>query len=131
MEAGACAFGTSVCAAGIFTNCTGGVQPSTEMCANNIDDDCDGQVDEGCASSVACGTGAIPETGCMCGNMTYTGGYCCYGTFQTELCFRLPWELLIVFGVLGAVAGVAVHFVRKKGKENSWEELEKKYTTVR
>jgi len=129
-DVGACTFGIKTCLGGFFTNCSGGAEPVPEICGNNIDDDCDGQTDEGCASNVACQFGQIPETGCMCGNMTYAGGYCCFGSFQTEPCVRLPWELLLIFGVMGAVVGVVVHVTRKKNKEASWNELEKKYTPV-
>ncbi|MCC6336188.1 MAG: putative metal-binding motif-containing protein [Myxococcales bacterium] len=44
---GACRKGTQRCVGGHFeSTCTGAVQPSTEVC-NAVDDDCDGEVDEG------------------------------------------------------------------------------------
>ncbi len=129
-DVGACTFGMKTCANGVFTNCTGGVQPIPEICGNDADDDCDGQTDEGCASSAACQWGLIPETGCRCGNTTYASGYCCSGSYQTEPCARIPWELLIIFGVAGAVIGIFIHVTRKKNRESSWKALEKKYTPV-
>jgi hypothetical protein len=46
---GACnKYGTSTCINGNWGACTGLVYPTTEICGNGIDDDCDGQVDEGC-----------------------------------------------------------------------------------
>lgn len=61
---GACAAtGESTCQNGqMVDNCTPGT-PGTETC-NNIDDDCDGQVDEGIAPvSTTCGVGACMKTG--------------------------------------------------------------------
>jgi hypothetical protein len=52
---GACKAGSQACSAGEWGACTGGVAPSDEKC-NNVDDDCDGTVDEDvtapCGSSV-------------------------------------------------------------------------------
>ncbi|MCP3105447.1 hypothetical protein LZ198_41960 [Myxococcus sp. K15C18031901] len=42
---GACKDGVSVCASDLSTVCVGDVKPSVERC-NQVDDDCDGQVDE-------------------------------------------------------------------------------------
>jgi hypothetical protein len=129
IETGACSFGTSLCLDGSWGNCSGGVAPSNEICANNVDDDCDDLIDEGCASSEPCALGRIPETGCKCGNMTYVSGYCCSGRFQTEPCQGLPWEIFIVAGVVALAGGIIIQKKsRKKKKEKaSWEELEKKY----
>ncbi|MCB9638917.1 MAG: hypothetical protein H6728_09245 [Myxococcales bacterium] len=43
---GACKAGTQICSAGSWSVCSGEVLPKTEHCANGIDDNCDGQVDE-------------------------------------------------------------------------------------
>ena len=56
---GACAAtGIETCVAGVWGNdtCTPGI-PTAETC-NNIDDDCDGSVDEGLTRSTTCGVGA-------------------------------------------------------------------------
>jgi len=44
-EVGACQYGTQTCTAGIWSDCSGNIDPVTETC-NNIDDDCDTTVDE-------------------------------------------------------------------------------------
>lgn len=52
---GACDFGVETCIGGAIV-CTGGIGPSPEVC-NNIDDNCDGAVDEGDpGGGDACGT---------------------------------------------------------------------------
>jgi len=60
---GACAVGTMMCQAGILT-CTQTVQPATESC-DSVDNDCDGDVDEGPA--INCGTcqsALLASSGC-------------------------------------------------------------------
>ncbi len=60
---GLCKAGTQVCSAGGWTKtCAGEVVPTTEVCGNNQDDDCDGAKDEGCG--IAFSGGHYP-IGCM------------------------------------------------------------------
>jgi hypothetical protein len=49
---GRCRAGTQVChSTGVWPDgCTGVVLPTREVCANAVDDDCDGMTDEGCAT---------------------------------------------------------------------------------
>jgi hypothetical protein len=44
---GACTFAQEFCSAGQWSGCTA-VFPSAEVCGNNIDDNCNGQIDETC-----------------------------------------------------------------------------------
>ena len=60
---GACRSGLMVCWDGSWGVCNGVVLPTAEIC-NEVDDDCDGQVDEGVLSE--CGTcGPCPECPCF------------------------------------------------------------------
>ena len=75
---GICEPGVELCVAGAFTGtCTGGVQPGTEIC-NNLDDDCDGPVDESTDPGTMCGTSlgtCSPGTlRCVAGTLQCQGG---------------------------------------------------------
>ena len=53
-DVGVCAAGIHTCTAGTFGPCVADITPGIEYCGNNIDDDCDGSVDEtnACVPSV-------------------------------------------------------------------------------
>jgi hypothetical protein len=79
---GACRAGTQTCVGGQWGACTGGVRPVAEICGNGIDDNCNGQVDEGCVvnvdvnvtkdcDTIACPAYAPYPVGC---NLTFSGG---------------------------------------------------------
>lgn len=112
---GRCELGTAVCAGGVWVNCTGGVGPVDEVCGNGLDDDCDGETDEFCASC----TNSIQdgdETGVDC------GGSCPYE------CAGGGWELYVLGGgIVLFVCIIYIFFMRKK-RGPSWEELERKYS---
>ena len=46
-DVGECAAGAQTCSGGAWGSCVGEVGPSVEVC-NNLDNDCDGVVDNGC-----------------------------------------------------------------------------------
>ncbi|HRI63790.1 MAG TPA: MopE-related protein, partial [Polyangium sp.] len=79
---GACAAGTQTCMGGMWGMCAGDVTPQNETC-NGIDDDCNGQVDEGLGVTV-CGTGAchVSVNNCANGNPQM----CVPGNPGTETC---------------------------------------------
>ena len=54
LGAGACIAGTQTCSAGAWSTCVGEVRPVTETC-NNVDDNCDGTVDN--MGDLTCGVG--------------------------------------------------------------------------
>ena len=46
---GICTYGTQTCVDGVWGSCVNETKPlPTELCDNKLDDDCDGDVDEGC-----------------------------------------------------------------------------------
>jgi formylglycine-generating enzyme required for sulfatase activity len=76
---GACA-GHETCRGGRWSACEGGAAPAAEVC-NGVDDDCDGDTDDGgCAAPLECGAIRPGECGCpeaSCGAMVILPG----GTF--------------------------------------------------
>ena len=55
---GSCKGGTQTCNAGEWGSCNGEVKPTNqEVCNNQLDDNCDGNVDEGCNASGSCTAG--------------------------------------------------------------------------
>ncbi len=61
---GICDFGTQNCVQGVWGTCEGGIMPEpNDICFNDLDDDCDGQTDEGCgpmAPGAGAGDGEFP-----------------------------------------------------------------------
>ena len=91
--------GTQLCTNGQWSSCQGAILPSAEQCGDGQDNDCDGQVDEGCAEAPV--TGEEP----------------------------FPWWILSVVGAVIVVAVLALWLLfKKKGEELTWDTLKKKYT---
>jgi hypothetical protein len=64
---GLCRQGAQTCRNGRWSDCAGGVGPKNEVCGNGQDENCDGNVDEGCQLTVAvdrreCNAMACPPT---------------------------------------------------------------------
>ncbi|HRI69220.1 MAG TPA: MopE-related protein, partial [Polyangium sp.] len=82
---GECTAGTVQCTNGV-TSCVGSVGPTTETC-NNLDDDCDGQTDEGISGlGTPCGNNTMP---CRAGATACVNGQIiCQGAIlpQSEVC---------------------------------------------
>lgn len=61
---GNCREGLETCSLGTFSgNCVGQVGPSTELCGNVIDEDCDGVVNNGCDGGVVVVDAGTPDAG--------------------------------------------------------------------
>ncbi len=75
-DVGACTYGVTTCFEGAWGSCTG-VEPISEICENDIDDDCDGSVDEGCP----CAEGNVRNCG-------IDAGICEAGT---QTCYLKEW----------------------------------------
>jgi hypothetical protein len=56
---GVCEQGIQTCVNNQWGSCVGAVNPVTEVCGDGLDNDCDGQVDEGCEQQSFCGDGII------------------------------------------------------------------------
>lgn len=82
MGQGLCVGGQQTCdLTGTWSACVGEVLPSTESC-NNVDDDCNGQVDD--MGTTSCGAGACMVTVSMCENGQLNS--CSPGNPSQEIC---------------------------------------------
>ncbi len=71
---GACSAGVRICntVGSDWSACTAEVTPTTEQCGTNVDEDCDGQVDEGC---VVCGGADLQNDPRNCGTCNHVCQY--------------------------------------------------------
>ncbi|MHC4839327.1 MAG: MopE-related protein, partial [Planctomycetota bacterium] len=81
---GRCADGTPACVGGAPA-CVAREQPGDEAC-NNVDDDCDGQTDEG-LGTITCGVGACRVEAPIC--VAGAAGGCEPGRPAAEICNRI------------------------------------------
>lgn len=93
---GACRTGTQTCLNGNYGACTGEVLPSPEICGNNIDDNCNGSIDETCApigtactSSSTCESGSCVQNVC-CDSACTNTGYSCNLPGSIGVCTPTP-----------------------------------------
>ncbi|MBU1164961.1 fibronectin type III domain-containing protein [Patescibacteria group bacterium] len=88
-DIGICQMGIQTCDSdGLWGACIGAINPTNETCADNLDNDCDGQTDEGCGPCVpddtrSCGTSEVGV--CELGTQTcqQNGNWgICYGAIN-------------------------------------------------
>ncbi len=88
-DIGACSYGAQSCQSGQWSICYGSIDPVTEICANNLDDDCDGETDEACL--------CIPDTQQACSGNTQgicqPGYQTCINGTQWSSCFNQTFPL--------------------------------------
>jgi Putative metal-binding motif len=71
---GLCKTGLVTCAGGVCGTCTGAVTPTAELACDGVDNDCDGQVDEGFGLGEPCGAGIGKPAPCRAGVRACVGG---------------------------------------------------------
>ncbi|RLJ08215.1 MAG: hypothetical protein DRP16_01855 [Candidatus Aenigmatarchaeota archaeon] len=129
---GRCRNGVRYCTGGYWSSeCLNETKPIREICENNIDDDCDSETDEeDCIyeSNSTCYTGEIPQSGCVCGGVVYSRGYCCSGIYSERPCVNyFPIVLISLGTVVLIVLFMLVLYFKSKGKELTWDELKRKW----
>lgn len=120
---GICHSGTKRCTENGWTECTGSVGPMLEVPNNGLDDDCDGQTDEGSAV-VSCFDGIKNgnEESVDCGGSCLKG--CGAGFFEIDL-------MLVAVVVVIIIIAVLVYFVlrsKKDEEEVSWSDLKDRWS---
>lgn len=78
MNVGACHAGVQTCSAdgASYSACVNQVTPGAEICGDNIDNNCDGQIDEGCQVAQCTSAADCPGSDTACQERTCTAGVC-------------------------------------------------------
>ena len=110
---GICSAGTETCLNESWVGCP---EPVNET-YNGLDDDCDTTIDEGTVEPEnipQCPDGMIPLSGCKCGGIFYTKGYCYSDTYHEG---QIDTGMIIlIFGLLISSMIVIIKFSRRRPK---------------
>jgi len=121
-ETGTCREGIQSCVNGKWGECTGQIEPVTEICSNTEDDNCNGQVNEGCPDYILlCQNGIQDDTedGIDC------GGACPNICESKEL-----WVMMILAGLaIIIIVVILAGYMKSQGRELTWSELSKKWNS--
>ncbi|MBK9265759.1 MAG: hypothetical protein IPM54_38975 [Polyangiaceae bacterium] len=90
-QQGPCAAGTLTCTNGALS-CAQTVFATSENCSDNVDNDCDGAVNDGCCPHSVCESGAALPSGC--GGNTCTTSVCNYSGGVLSYCCTSTWDNL-------------------------------------
>ncbi len=125
---GICAPGTQLCITGDWGICTGGVQPrASEICDNGLDDNCNGQTDEGCGPASLCADGLITRF-CSCGGVKTSSGYCCSGRLSDIACLEADASAVTAGVVVLVILIVVAVFFLFQRRKKGWIEATQKYS---
>jgi hypothetical protein len=106
-DIGICETGLRTCIRGQWSECLGEKKPASnfDICDNGIDDNCNGETDEGCEDvNETCNNNRLDpeEEGTDCG-----------GTCPAK-CFSFPWIELTTIGLVVFFVGLALYYVQRE-----------------
>jgi hypothetical protein len=132
---GACHPGTSTCSGGTWSQCSGAVFPAAETCNDGVDNDCDGLTDysdtQDCrvfnqSQNINQSSQPTCNNGIMDGSEEDVD---CGGDCPPCFDYTAIWMTISIIGAAILAILVFMYFyLRRHGKELTWDELMRKWT---